>query len=190
MFNLKNTIMKNIMYAIALVFCGSIYAQQTPPNTKEETETKTVKVKTNDKTVEQKVKVTTTEQQDIKLKDDPNHYENMNRVDTPTNVTKTMSISYEDDPFYSSNEDARYFNNNGTSYMFKPDTNGFMVTQKDNPSADMYAKARLSSLNRLYLINMGEKNGVGYFKNGKFVIEYYDSASDSMVVQEFDSLDQ
>ncbi|MDX1470198.1 MAG: hypothetical protein R3213_01775 [Flavobacteriaceae bacterium] len=183
--------MKTIVLFLSLLLCGATYAQEKKNNKKEETETKTVKVKTEKGTVEKKVQVKTTEESDIELIENPDHYENMTRVDTPTKVTKTLSIDYDDDPFYDTTEQTQYFTYDGTTYGFEPTERGFAVSKKDGAEANNMAKARLSSISRFYLVEMGEHQGVGYFKdNGNFVVEYFDKDTNSMTVKEYQSIKQ
>lgn len=181
--------MKTIVLILSLLLCGASYGQQKKNDRKEETETKTVKVKSEKGTIENKVKVTTTEESDIELVENPDHYENMTRVDTPTKVTKTLSIDFDDDPFYDTTEQTQYFTYNGVTYGFQPNERGFAMSKKDGEGN--MAKARLSSISRFYLVEMGDHQGVGYFKdNGNFVVEYFDKNTNSMTVREYQSIEQ
>ncbi|SDB38325.1 hypothetical protein SAMN03097699_1027 [Flavobacteriaceae bacterium MAR_2010_188] len=181
--------MRNVIFILVFMFVGGVYAQETD-NKKVETETKTVKVKTNKGTAEQKTELTTKEEENIELANDESHFENMNVVERNSKTSQSMTISYDFDPFYNTDTKEMYqYQNEGKSYNFKPNDSGFMMTQHD--SVDNAYNARLSSIDRFYLIDMGDHNGVGYFKeNGKFVVEYYDKNSQTMVVKEFVEINQ
>jgi hypothetical protein len=184
--------MKSILFALSILVCSVTYAQEKTNDKKTETETKTVKIKSNKGTVENTVKVKTTEEGEVKLKEDPDHHENMDMMSSEKSVRREVQFSTDYDPFYESDLASRSYMADDAQYEFKSNDDGF--TMSTNDDADMSNKvgsAMLTSNKKLYLIDMGGNSGIGYFsKDGKFVVEYYDNESGTMVKKEFSGIDK
>ena len=182
--------MKTVLYTLAFVFCTGLYAQESEPIDKqEETTTKVTKIKKNGKVVkENKVKVVTRKEKRVQSKIDSSHYENSNRTKTPVKVSQKVMFDNDNDPFYDGSREVQYFNYNGTSYAFEPNEKGFSMNDTSTSDKTNWGQARLSQSKRFYVVDMGQHSGVGYFnKKGSFVVEYYDSSQDALVIETFSS---
>ena len=187
----KEKIMKNIMILLLTLMGVSVFAQQTPVDKKEETKTKVIRVKSEKDTIETKMQVKTTEETEVRTVKNPNHPINQDQIDTPTKVTTTTVFDLDNDPFYEESQTEKYYTYNNKRYRFEANDYGFEM--KNDHSAETnneLGKARLTSVNRFYLIENDGNNGIGYFnKEGSFVVEYYDPAKNKMVVKEYKSQD-
>ncbi len=165
---------------------SNMYAQEKKPVDKmEETKTTTTTINKNgEKVSENTVKVTTKKEQEVKTVQRNGNTPDGDKIDTPIKVTKTIEISSESDPFNNSNDKIVYYNYNDEKFTFTPVNNGFSMTLPENSS---YGQARKSASNHFYLMTIKGHPGVGYFDNdGNFVVEYYDSDNDTMVMQSYE----
>lgn len=178
--------MKNLIYIGIFLFSVSFYAQDKPRSMSETTEVKTVKIDNGKEVVENKVKVTTREEKSIKLdKNDAGKVNQDMMVDNDKTVTKTIQIDNDNDPFYDSEIELVTYVRDNREYSFIKNSNGFSVTAKS--SKKNFGTAFRSSLNdNYYIFNNSDYSGVGYFdKNGNFIIEYYDTDSNSLMTTKF-----
>ena len=169
--------MKNIAIIITLFFTSFVIAQQKPKNVSEETETKTVKVNDGKKVVEKKIKVTTREEQELKLAEKDKNKVNQKLVESPVKVTKTVQYDNDNDPYYDVEYQQRTFKYNGNEYAFTKDDTGFVIIDSSNkgtPFANIYR----SSTDNHYIFESKNRSGIGYFDaQGNFILEYYDGKS-------------
>ena len=179
--------MKNVMILLIALVGSTVFAQSTPVDKKEETETKVIRVKSEKDTIETKMQVKTKEEQEVRTVDNPNHPINRDQVKTPKKITTTTVFDLDDDPFYDEEHTEKYYSYNDKTFKFEPNDYGFaMKDQKASSNENVLGKARLTSVSRFYLIETDGHNGIGYFnKNGSFVVEYYDPIKNKMVVKEY-----
>lgn len=175
--------MKHLIYAFSLLMVTGAYAQNKPVDKVEETKTKTIKVKKDGKIVENKVKVTTTKEQSVITQKKDNSTINNTRVFPEVKVTKTISIDNDNDPFYEATDKIVYYTDDDGTYLFTSNKKGFTMSDAQQNSIGYAAR---SSNNQYYILNMNNYSGVGYFNNeGYFVVEYYNSDLERLVVKEF-----
>ncbi|MBR9913808.1 MAG: hypothetical protein GYB32_03105 [Algicola sp.] len=176
--------MKYLIYTFSLLLVTGAFAQEQPVDKVKETKVKTIKTKKNGKTVENKVKVTTTKEQ--KVMTDPSY---KGTIDAPqvfpdVKVTKTVSIDNDQDPFYDSEDKIVFYNKKDKNYKFQSNKRGFLLSDANN---ERVGKAMRSSNSQYYILDINNYSGVGYFnKDGNFIVEYYDSDTDMMVVEAFE----
>ena len=181
--------MKYLIYISIFFVSMSFYAQDKPRSMSETTEVKTVKIDNGKEVVENKVKVTTKEEKSIKLdKKDAGKVNQDMVVDNDKTITKTIEIDNDSDPFYDSEIELVTYFKDDKEYSFIKNTNGFSVTAKR--SEENVGKAYRSNLNsNYYIFNNSDYSGVGYFDGGgNFVIEYYDTDSNSLLTTKFVTL--
>lgn len=180
--------MKIKIVALALIAFIGVNAQEKSTGEKPkdkivETETRIINVMENGKMVQKKVMVRTTQEQTVKT--DPSYEGTIDapRVFPKTKVSKVIYIDNDNDPFYDKESDISYYKQDGMSYNFNPTNAGFeIVNAKTNTKM---GTARFSNNAEVYLLDTEEYTGIGYFRNGQFVIEYYDDKG-TLVVERFD----
>ncbi|WP_223034451.1 hypothetical protein [Hanstruepera marina] len=181
--------MKNLIYISVFLISGALFAQEKPKDMSETTEVKTVKINNGEKVVENKIKVTTKEEKKIKLdKADAGKVNQDMVIHDDKTVTKTIAIDNDNDPFYDSEIELVTYIRNGKEYDFIKKSNGFSVTS--NSSKSVFGNALKTSLDdRYYIFNNKDYSGIGYFTDeGNFVIEYYDTESNSLMTTKFMTL--
>lgn len=158
--------MKKIALIIAL---GAFTAGFAQDNKNEMKETKVVKTKvtTNSGTDVNAKTMTTTESQEIALK---------NTSKDKTNFETKMLPA-------KANTEIAYSTSDGNRYMFKDENDGYkMMMMKDN-TPNEYAILKPSTQNGYYIISDTDGNSFGYFnQDGNFVVEKYDMESDSVII--------
>ncbi|MGJ8592991.1 MAG: hypothetical protein ACSHXF_10605 [Aquaticitalea sp.] len=173
--------MKKIIYIFSLLVVSGMYAQEkTPVDKMEETKTTTTTVdKNGEKIVVSKVKETTRKEQEIKTKQKGGNTVDGDKIDTPIQVTKTIQIDSDWDPFYNAKDKMASYSLRGENVDFSSNSNGFLMSSSQNKT---YGEARKSAQSHFYLTTIDGNPGVGYFdQNGNFVVEYYDQQNDRMV---------
>lgn len=111
--------------------------------------------------------------------------ENATRIFPEVKVTKTVRVDNDRDPFYESKNTIIYHTTDDGSYAFKANDKGFMITDKDDAKT---GSAILSFNKKYYILDIDNYSGIGYFNNdGNFVVEYYDSDSETLINEEFKS---
>ena len=176
--------MKNLIMALLLLIYGSAFAQEKPKEIKQVTTEKTVKVKDNEGTKEAKMKVVTRETADVALDEEDKHKINQDRVNVPKKVEKMVMVN-DGGEAYNLLSKETYFVMEDDNYMFVPTQKGFHISSNNNESADI-GKAWSTSVDGYYILNGGQKNGIGYFDDdGNFTIEYYDKKADAVIVETY-----
>ena len=137
-----------------------------------ETNTRVITVIENDKKVEKKVMVRTLKEQKVETDPQSKMEVNQPRVFPETKIEKVIYIDNDNDPFYDSKSEMVFYKQNGMEYNFKPTASGFEITNSETNK--MLGKARYSNNSRVYLLDTDNYSGIGYFRNGEFIIEYYD----------------
>ena len=162
--------MKKIVTLMLLLFGFTLTAQNT--NTSKETKTTTTTV---DHGTEQK-KVVKTEQvetkQDIELKDANSKKLNKDVQPTPTQVTKTTTISGDGIPTQTGQ--TTYYELNGRRFTFVTDKTGYRISSPDN--RDYAVVKRTTSDGKTYTYTTKSGDSKAYFDdNGNFVVETHDA---------------
>jgi hypothetical protein len=178
--------MKNLLYIAAFLVPTVFYAQDKPQNVSEETTTKTVTVDDGREVVEKKVKVTTREEQKIKLAESDKNKVNQDIVDSPSKVTQTVEVDNDMDPFYDSKSKSVYYTYNDDKYLFKKNDKGFIVSEVGADFGMKYGHGMRTSRANNYVFTSNDYNGIGYFDtNNNFIVEYYDAENNAIVKKVF-----
>lgn len=168
--------MKNTIYMLAILICGTAFAQEKPTQIKEEVKTKTIK-NTNGK--EEKIKIITRETSDVKLNKADKNKVNQSRISAIKKVDKMVMVDNDEDAAYDFLTKETFYISGDNNYKFSPNKKGFNITYNDNNSD--YVKvgnAFITSANGNYIVRGKVENGLGYFDNeGNFIVEYYDENS-------------
>lgn len=174
--------MKNLIYMIALLICGTAIAQEKPTEIKKETAVKVVKYKDGDKTKEGKIKVVTKETSQVKLDKDDVKKLNQDRVPATSKVTRTIMIDNDADKAYDVLTSETFYVNADQDYKFSPSETGFIMALSDDKNEFVeIGKAWNTHNPGSYIIKGETYNGIGYFdKDGSFVVEYYDEDSETI----------
>lgn len=177
--------MKNIVFIGLFLISGALFAQEKSRDKLEETETKTITTDNGREVTQKKVKVTTTEEQEIKMSEDDADKVNQERnMDAGKKKTKTIEIDNDADPFYDSKMEVINFQQDGDIYKFVKSSNGFEVSTLE-PHME-YGRAVKSSNSNKYEFKTSNFSGIGYFDDqGNFVIEYYDAETKQQVTEKF-----
>ncbi|WP_142786074.1 hypothetical protein [Changchengzhania lutea] len=179
--------MKHLLYVFALLIAGNVVAQEKPTEVKEETETKTVKVKDDEKTTERKVKVITRETSEVELDKSQKEKVNQDRVKSSAKVEKLVLVDNDGDSEYDAITKESYFSLNDEKYLFKPTNRGFDINY--NTEADefeSFGNALSTKSDGYYIVNGKSHAGIGYFdKEGNFVVEYYNQEADQIEVKTY-----
>lgn len=180
--------MKFKILVLALITFIGVNAQEKKSGEKPkdkivETETRIINVMENGEMIQKKIMVRTVKEQ--KIKTDPSHKGKVNasRVFPKTKVSKVIYIDNDNDPFYDQESNITYYKQNGMSYNFNPINAGFEII--DAQTNAKMGTARFSNNAEVYLLDTEEYTGIGYFRNGQFVIEYYDDDG-TLVIERFD----
>lgn len=147
-----------------------------------ETETRIINVMEDGEMIEKKVMVKTKKEQEVKTDPDYEGTIDAPRVFPPTKVSKVIYIDNDADPFYDQKAEATYYNKDGMRYNFKPTKFGFEIV--DGKSNIVIGEARFSNNAEVYIMNSNDFSGIGYFKNNKFIIEYYDDKG-TLIIEKF-----
>lgn len=173
--------MKNIIYLVALLICGTAMAQEKPTEVKEEVKIKTIKQKNGEEVTEKKIKMVARETSNVKLDESDANKINQDRVDATTKMEKKIMVAKNSDDFKTLSK-VTYYVVGDKNYMFTPQPYGFDVANNNaNNEFTTIAKAWVTKANGSYIIKGETQNGVGYFdKNGNFIVEYYDEDSNTI----------
>ncbi|MCF1422002.1 hypothetical protein [Mangrovimonas futianensis] len=178
--------MKSIIYAACFLFSGVLLAQEKPKNVSEETTVKTIKIDNGREVTEKKIKVTTKEEQEIKLDEDDKNKVNQSIVASPKKVTKTVEVDSDHDVFYDSKLQTAQYVCDGTMYDFDRCDTGFKVVAVKNDNDVNFGNAIQSSTKNHYFFRSDKYSGIGYFNSqGNFTVEYFDENKNKLVKQEF-----
>ncbi|MCX7548426.1 hypothetical protein OS188_10735 [Xanthomarina sp. F1114] len=178
--------MKNLLYIAMFMVPTVFFAQEKPKNVSEETTTKTIKVDDGKEVVEKKVKITTREEQQLKLDKADKNKVNQDVVSSPSKVTQTVEVDDDSDSYYDSKIKTIHYSYNDKPYVFKRNSNGFLVSQVVSNSETEFGKAINTSRSNNYVFKSNNYNGIGYFdSNNNFIIEYYDTSKNAIVKKVF-----
>ena len=181
--------MKNLIYIISLLmFTNTVAQTQTnSTNIKDETKIKKTFVQQDGNIIVNKTKVNTKEIQNIKLDDADKNKVNQDIIETPVEISKTVKVDNDKDPFYDTEAKFYYYKFNNDDYIFKPDNKGYTVSIKRDDEEVLVGKAIKSLKNDYYIfMTNSENDGVGYFdEKGNFIIEYYDINNDGLLSREY-----
>ncbi|OAB78116.1 hypothetical protein [Cochleicola gelatinilyticus] len=161
--------MKKIALIIAMGAFTVGFAQDNK-NEMKKTEVVKTKVTTNKGTDVNTKSMTTTESQEIALKNSSMDRTNFETKMLPSKADTKISYSTSD----------------GNRYMFKNQNDGYkMMMMKDN-TPNEYALLKPSTQNGYYIISNTEGNSFGYFnQDGNFIVEKYDPESDRVIITTF-----
>lgn len=178
--NLKNKQMKNVLFIAVLLISGTLLAQESPKEVKQETEVTTVKTDHGDKISAKSVKVVTKETSDIKLDE-----KNQDRVASGKKVEKEVYVDNDDNTGYQFSTKETYYISDGGSYVFSPHNQGFGINfNEDNDTTVESAKSWVSSNDEYYIVEGESHSGIGHFNtNGDFVVEYYNKDTQKVAVK-------
>ena len=177
--------MKFKILVLALVAFIGMQAQEKKEENKDKmvvTKTKIINVMEDGEMVQKKVMIKTTKEQIIKTDPDYKGTIDAPRVFPATKVSKVIYIDNDEDPFYDSQSELSFYQHNGKTYSFNPTDSGFKILDKE--TNQNLANARFSNNADVYLLETGDYSGIGYFRNGMFVIEYYDDEG-TLIVKKF-----
>ncbi|WP_417198663.1 hypothetical protein [Bizionia sp.] len=181
--------MKKLVYIGVFLISGIVFAQEKSRDKMSTTETKTITVDDGQKVTQKKVKVTTTEEGEVKLSEGDANKVNQERIvnGTDKKVTQTIEIDNDMDPFYDSKMETVNYQKDGKDYKFVKTSNGFDVS---SIKPDMeYGRAIKNVESKKYEFKTSDFSGVGYFDSeGNFVLEYYDKDTKEYVTKKFMSL--
>lgn len=174
--------MKNYILSIALMGFIGLNAQVENKDRIVETETRIINVMEDGEMIEKKIMVKTKKEQEVKT--DPEYRGTIDapRVFPSTKVSKVIYIDDDSDPFYDKMAEVNYSNKDGKRYTFKPTNLGFKIV--DGKSSLIIGEARFSNNSDVYILNSNDFPGIGYFKNNKFIIEYYDD-NGTLIIEKF-----
>ncbi len=171
--------MKNSIYILTTLFCGTLFAQNAPTEVKEETEVKTVAFEKNDKMHKGKIKVVTKETSNVKLDANDVDKVNQDRISATKKVQKTVMIDNDKDAAYDILTKETFYVNDNKDFRFSPSESGFDIAFSEERDDFINVGEAWNTQNKgIYIITAKTYSGIGYFdKNGNFVVEYYDDAS-------------
>lgn len=154
--------MKKLIIIIALAAFSTTFAQENVNKKQETTVTKTT-VKNNTGVDVSTKAVTETEKQAIAIEGQVDR-NNFNTALTPTVANTEVN-----------------YNNDGKSYMFENQDNGYKIVAVSESAKDDHAIVRPSSKDGYYILSQEGKSSFGYFDtNGNFVVESYDVDTDAI----------
>lgn len=178
--------MKNLLYIAVFMVPTVFFAQEKPKNISEETTTKTITVDDGKEVVEKKVKITTREEQQLELDDNDKNKVNQEVVSSPSKVTQIVEVDDDLDPYYDSKIKTIHYSYNNNPYVFKRNTNGFLVSEVVSNSETDFGKVMTTSRSNNYVFKSNDYNGIGYFdSNNNFVVEYFDTSKNAIVKKVF-----
>jgi hypothetical protein len=158
---------------------------QAPKNVKSETTTVITTIK--DSEGEKKLVKTeeTREVQKIELGQESPNTINIPQVNSPVNVTTTTQLSVDGEIKSVDVDRSAYYVFNGEKYEFKSDKQGYTL---NSVSSKNRAILRKTSNNNYIYINKN-KVAVGYYdSDGNFILETYDSTTESMKKEKFEKI--
>ncbi|TCK69329.1 hypothetical protein DFQ05_0850 [Winogradskyella wandonensis] len=176
--------MKLKIIILALLTFIGVSAQDNPKDKLVETETRIINVMKDGEMVEKKIMVKTVETQDVKT--DPAYKGTIDapRVFPKAEVEKIIYIDSDNDPFYDSKSKIAYYKKDNKYYNFKINTYGFDILNSETDAIE--GKARFTNNSDVYLMSMNGYNGIGYFEDDSFVIEFYDD-NGVLIIENFES---
>ncbi len=176
--------MKTILLTVATVFAFSANTfAQAPKNVKSETKTTITTIK--DSQGEKKLVKTedTKEVQKIQLGEEKANTININQVPSPVDVVKTTEISIDGKVQEVNVDHSAYYMLDGQKYQMQSDKSGYTLTSPDSKSKGILRKT--SNNNYIYIND--NKVAVGFYDtDGNFILETYDSKSDTMKREKFE----
>lgn len=167
---------------IAIAMTTYSYAQQ-PKNVKKETKTVVTTIK--DSSGEKKLVKTqeVNEVQKVELGAVKENTINVDQVNSPVNVTTTTKLSVDGQVKSIDVDHSAYYLLNGEKYEIKSDKSGYTVNSLASDTKGILRKT--SNNNYIYVDN--NKVSVGYYDdNGNFILETYDSKTDSIKIEKFE----
>lgn len=177
--------MKTILLTIATVFAFSANTfAQAPKNVKSETKTTITTIK--DSEGEKKLVKTekTQEVQKVTLGDEKSNTLNIPQdVNSKVDVTKTTEISIDGKVQEVNVDRSAYYMMDGQKYQMQSDKSGYTLTSPDSKSKGILRKTS----NNNYIYVNDNKVAVGFYDtDGNFILETYDSKSDTMKREKFE----
>ncbi|TYC09168.1 hypothetical protein ES677_13475 [Bizionia gelidisalsuginis] len=178
--------MKTIFFITTLMVGSIAFAQTKPVDKMESTQIKTETVNENGKMVEKKVKIVTKKEQEVKTAPLKSGEIDAPMIETPTKITKTISVDPDNDDRFEEISEITYYTYNDRSYGFKSTNSGFVMSLTSNEAERVFGTARRTQNDEIYVITMNDYSGVGYFnQNNDFVIEYFDKDKGLMQQRSF-----
>lgn len=174
------TKISTLLMATAFILNGFA---QAPKNVKSETTTITTTIK--DSEGEKKLVKTeeTREVQKIELGQESPNTINVPQVDSPVNVTTTTQLSVDGEVKSVDVDRSAYYLLDGEKYQIQTDRQGYTLNSVNNKNKGILRKT--SNNNYVYISK--NKVAVGYYDdNGNFILETYDSKTDSMKKEKFE----
>ncbi|WP_158850066.1 hypothetical protein [Algibacter sp. L1A34] len=174
--------MKNYIYIVVLLICGTAMAQEKPKDIKEETIEKTVKYNNGEEVTESKLKVISRETSSIELSMDDMEKVNQERIASTKKVETMVMVDDDLDPDYDLLSKETHFVSDDKNFKFSPNDGGFNIVFDNNDNEFVVVGKAWSTKNPGSYIVKGETyNGIGYLtEKGEFVVEYYNSDSESI----------
>ncbi|WP_179345024.1 hypothetical protein [Winogradskyella ursingii] len=178
--------MKFKILSLALIAFIGVQAQDTvkvekPKDKIVETTTRIIKVMEDGKMVEKKIMVRTTQEQTVET--DPSYAGTIDapRVFPDTKVSKVIYIDNDNDPLYDEESNVSFYKE-GAGYNFERTNSGYKIINAK--TSDPYGSLRFSNNSDVYLLTTDDFNGIGYFEDGMFTVEYYNKDG-ILVVEHF-----
>lgn len=162
---------------MAILFYGTVLAQEKPTEIKEVVKEKIITTKDNEQVKEVKMKVISRETGNVKLDLADKNKVNQNRIASTKQVQTMVLVDDDADSDFDWLSKESYFINAGKNYKFTPNESGFDLAF-DNNNNEFVITGKAWSTNNAgsYIVNGETFNGIGYFNNNRnFVVEYYDS---------------
>ena len=166
----------------AMAFTLNGFAQA-PKNVKSETTTVITTIK--DSEGEKKLVKTeeTREVQKIELGQESPNTINIPQVNSPVNVTTTTQLSVDGEIKSVDVDRSAYYVLNGEKYEFKSDKQGYTLNSVSSKNKAILRKTS----NNNYIYMNKNKVAVGYYDvDGNFILETYDSKTDTMKTEKFE----
>lgn len=177
--------MKTIILTFATVFAftANVFAQ-TPKNVKSETKTTVTTIK--DSKGEKKLVKTekTQEVQKVALGEEKANTLNIPQiVDNKVDVIKTTEVSIDGQVQEVNVDRSAYYMFDGQKYQMQSDKSGYTLTSPDNKPKGILRKTS----NNNYIYVHDNKVAIGFYDtDGNFILETYDSNSDSVKREKFE----
>lgn len=174
--------MKIKIMIMSIMSFFALNAQDNPKDKLIETKTRIINVMEDGKMIQKKIKIKTIEKQEVKT--DPNYKGEIDapRVFPAKKIEKVIYIDNDNDPFYEKKSKIAYFKKGNNLYNFRITNSGFKI--KNAKTNKIEGRARFSNNSNVYLTNLKGNNGIGYFDDGEFVVEFYDD-NDVLIIERF-----
>lgn len=175
--------MKTLFYISILLLGTYSFAQTKPVDEMKTTQIKTQTVEEDGKLVTKQVKVVTEKKQEVKTDPSKSGQIDAPMIETPTKVTKTISVNTNNNGRFKALSKITYYTFNDHVYGLQTTNTGYELSRKVNNKNMPYGTARRTQNKDIYVITTKHYSGVGYFnQNNDFIIEYYDK--DKKMIQQ------